>query len=220
MKTPVTSRSIREHLAYAWWKYALVIVLAATGWNLIYTMTAYRPPAEKKVDMYICGFGEQEALDAYMEQVRVNEMSDMEEMSCLFLTVDDTYTPMQLMTYIAAGEGDIYLLPKDYFQSYAAEGGFLPLEDDPGVMEAAEAAGISLDKGWRTSSETGEKHLYGIPASELPGFGAYLYNTEDTYLSILVNNGNDENSLKFLSILLRDMAVAPAAEEDAEPAAE
>lgn len=213
MKTPVTSRTIREHIAYSWWKYALLVILAVVGWNLIYTMTAYRPPAEKKVNLFICAYGEQDALDEYMEQVRVNEMPDMEDMSTVFLTVDETYTPMQLMTYFAAGEGDLYILPKDYFQAYAAQGAFLALEDIPGLVETLEEAGVALDKGWRTNTETGEKHLYGIPADALPGLNAYIYGTTDTYLSILANNGNDENCFKFLNILVRDMLNEPVQED-------
>ena len=110
MKTPITKQSIHEHWNYSWWKYALLIILALVGWNLVYTVTAYRPPEEKKVDMFVLGVGDEEKLDAYMEQVRLSAMEDMEQMNCVFMAYDETYTTMQLMVYLAAGEGDLYML--------------------------------------------------------------------------------------------------------------
>ena len=40
MKTPINARTLRQHLTYSWWKYALVIALGAVAVNLYYTMTA------------------------------------------------------------------------------------------------------------------------------------------------------------------------------------
>lgn len=211
MKTPITKQTIRQHITYSWWKYALLVVIAIFGWNLIYTVTAYQPPADKKIDLFIYGYGEEALLDHYMETIRQTEMSDMEQMDSSFMLLDDTYTSMQITTYIAAGEGHLYMLPKDYFQSYAGQAAFLPLEDVPGLIDSLTAAGISVDRGWRTDEETGEKHLYGIPMADFPGFAAYSYGYEDSYLSISVTNRNDENSIKFLQIFLEDMLEPPIA---------
>ena len=56
-----------------------------------------------------------------------------------------------------------------------------------------------------------ERHLYGIPLSSLPRLKSYLYTNEEYYLSFVCNGGNDENTYKFLQILLRDMHAAPEA---------
>lgn len=210
MKTPVTKDTLRNHFAYSWWKYAIVCVVAVIGWNLIFTMTAYRPPEEKKVDMIVAAMGDQVAFDAYLEDVRLTEMPDMEQMRSIFLTMDDTYGMMQLSTYIAAGEGDVYLMKKTEFQTYAREGAYVPLEDYPELVAQAEALGIDLSKAWRTVQDTGEKHLFGIPANSLPGLSAYMYLDGDCYLSVVANSGNNDNAVKFLSILLEDMSVPPA----------
>lgn len=209
MKTPINKDTIRQHFTYSWWKYVLLVILAVFGWNLIYTVTEYRPPMNKRIDFFVLGAGEETLLDQYMENVRTGEMSDMELMDSAFLLVDETYTPMQLTTYIAAGEGHLYMLPKDYFQNYASQGAFLPLENVPGLVEKLEAAGVSLDRGWRTEADSGETHLYGIPMAQFPGFAAYSYGYEDSYLSITVTNRNDENSYKFLQIFLEDMLEPP-----------
>ena len=204
MKTPLNARTLKQHLAYGWWKYLLVALLAFGLVDVLYTMTAYRSPAEKKVEFYVCGAMDQEKLSAYMDQVRAAEMEDMEVMAPLQLMSDDYYGPMQLMTYMAAGEGDVYLLPRDEFVTGAAQGSFLPLENDPELLALFDEAGVSLQNGWRKETETGESHLFGIPQNKLPGLSRYA-SAADGYLAVPVNGGNDENALKFLRILCRDM---------------
>lgn len=211
MKTPINREIIQNHMHYSWWKYLLLVVLAVFGWNLIYTTTAYRPPEEKKVNLIATCLGEQEKMDAYMEHIRQTQMSDMEDMSSIFMFMDETYGPMQLSTYIAAGEGDLYLLTKDEFQSYASQGAFVALDQLEGFIDYCDSKGFVVDKGWRTNTEIGEKHLYGIPMSNLPGLKQYFYTNEEYYLTIIVSNQNDVNVNKFMMILLEDMSVTESA---------
>ncbi len=212
MNTPVTKKILRTHFTYSWWKYALLIILAVFGIDLLYTVTAYRSPEEKKVQFYIMGYSNQEALDAYMASVQQEYLPDMEVVDSHTFTNDGTYAAMQLSTYMAAGEGDIYLLPREQFIGSAASGAFVALENDPELMTIFDEAGISLQNGWRRDSSTGETHLFGIPQSKLPGLTAQYAYAEDGYLSVLVTNRNDENVLKFLRILCRDMLADPSAE--------
>ena len=204
MKTPINSRTLKQHLAYSWWKYLLVAVLAFGLVDLLYSVTAYRSPADKRVEFYVYGQMDQEKLTAYMENVRKTKMEDMEVMTPLQLLDDGYYGSMQLMTYMAVGEGDVYLLPRDEFVTGASGGSFLPLEEDKELMALFDEAGISLQNGWRKNTETGENHLCGIPQNKLPGLSRYATAT-DGYLCVIVNGGNDANALKFLRILCRDM---------------
>ena len=204
MKTPINSRTLKQHLTYSWWKYLLVAVLAFGLVDLLYSVTAYRSPADKRVEFYVYGQMDQEKLTAYMENIRKTEMGDMEVMTPLQLLDDGYYGSMQLMTYMAVGEGDVYLLPRDEFVTGASGGSFLPLEEDKELMALFDAAGISLQNGWRKNTETGENHLCGIPQNKLPGLSRYAKAT-DGYLCAIVNGGNDANALKFLRILCRDM---------------
>ncbi len=204
MKTPVNSRTLRQHLTYSWWKYALIIVLGAFAVNMYFTTTAYRTPNEKKVDMYVYGYADETSFQAYLDRVRETEMPDMEELRMLLLTTDATYGAMQLSTYIAAAEGDVYLLPRDNFVSMASQGVWIPLEEDEELMSLFSEAGISLQGGWRRNADEGVSHLYGIPVSALAGLENTLY-AENGYISLLVSGGNDANALKFLRILCRDM---------------
>ena len=173
MRTPITSKTLKQHFAYNWWKYLLVALLAFGLVDILYTVTAYRSPPEKKVEFYVYGLMDQEKLTAYMDHVRSSEMEDMEVMTPLQLMNDNYYGPMQVMTYMAAGEGDLYLLPRDEFVNGAAQGSFLALENDPELMAFFDKAGINLQNGWRKETETGETHLCGIPQNKLPGLSKY-----------------------------------------------
>lgn len=213
MKTPLTNERIRNHLTYSWWKYALLIVLAIFGWNITYSITNYRAPEEKKVVVNLYVYGDQDALDAYIAEVHETQMADMEEMYTIYTMLDDTYGEMIFSTHVAAGEGDIYLIDRDHFQRYAASDTFLPLEGETEMVAKLEEAGISLSQGWRTVSETGERHLFGIPCANIPGIASFVADPADCYLAVLIINRNDENVLKFLNILLDDMLADPTAAE-------
>lgn len=214
MKTPITRLRLRNHLTYAWWKYILLVVLATFGWNMLFTITRYRPPEEKKIIVNAYTYGDQEALDAYLAEVNANLMPEMEQMTSVFTTPDDIYGDMILSTHLAAAEGDIHILPRDYFQRYAPTGSYLELDDDEELLAMLEEAGVSISQGWRTNTDTGERHLYGIPCANLPGLSAYLYTPADCYLTVLYRNGNDENVRPFLRTFVADMLKAPEADAE------
>ena len=216
MKTPVTSRSLRQHFTYNWWMYLLIALIAFGLVDLLYAVTAYRAPREKTIGLYVYGYMNDTDLTAYLDNVRETEMSDMEEMTPVMLTVDDAYGPMQLLTYLSAGEGDVYILPREQFLNYAMGGTMTALEDDEELMSLFNAAGVSLQSGWRRLTETGENHLYGIPQDKLPGLSQYAY-VQDGFLCVPLSGGNQENAMKFLRILCRDMISVPETEEETTP---
>ena len=170
MKTPINSRTLKQHLTYSWWKYLLVAVLAFGLVDLLYSVTAYRSPADKRVEFYVYGQMDQEKLTAYMENIRKTEMEDMEVMTPLQLLDDGYYGSMQLMTYMAVGEGDVYLLPRDEFVTGASGG-------EPSLRHSAEQASrpqpLCKSNGWislcdckrRERCERAE-----VPAHSLPGY--------------------------------------------------
>ena len=203
MKTPINSRTLRQHLTYSWWKYLLIAVLAFGLVDLLYAVTTYRAPRDKTVSLYVYGYINENEMNPYLESIHTAEMSDMEEVNAYALTMDDTYGPMQLMTYLAAGEGDIYLLPRDQFLNNAMSGSLLPLEDDAELLALFDSKGVSLQNGWRRDTETGETHLYGIPLDKLPGLSQYIY-AQDGYLSVIITSGNKDNAVRLLRTLCRD----------------
>jgi len=211
MKTPLSKEKIQNHIAYSSWKYLLLIAVAILGWNIIYSVTEYQPPEEKKIILGVYSYGDDVNITPYMEQVRLDILPDMEDVSAQFIVPDEAYGDMILMTRIAARECDIYVLPRTQFQNFAAQGAFMPLEKVlPDLIADLEAAGLSLSRGFRTNDETGEKHQYGIPLADLPGMLPMLQcDTRDMYIAAFFDTGNDENVLKFFNQFVRDMMVEP-----------
>ena len=202
MKTPVTSKSLRQHFTYNWWMYLLIALIAFGLVDLLYTVTAYRSPRDKTIGFYVYGFVNDKDMSAYLDNVRETEMTDM-----------------QLLTYLSAGEGDVYMLPREQFLNYAMGGSMAALEDDAELMALFNAAGINLQSGWRRQTETGENHLYGIPQDKLPGLSQYAY-VQDGFLCVPLSGQNQENAMKFLRILCRDMITDPSAEAETPAAAD
>lgn len=205
MKTPLTRQRLRNHIAYSWWKYALLIVIAWGGWNLIYDMTRPRPPEEKKVILNVYVNAYEAGLNDYLADVNATQMPEMEEISANYNLLDPMYGDMVFYAHVVANDGDVYLINRDYFQRYASSGVYRPLDDEAELLAALEEAGVSLTQGWRTLNDTGERHLYAIPCAGLPGIAGYVADPSDCYLAVLVNNGNDENVLRFLNIFVSDM---------------
>lgn len=211
MKTPVTREKIKNHLTYSLWKYALLAIVAIFGWNLIYSVTEYQPPDEKKVILGVYAYADETGINSYMEQVRQTAMPDMEEMLASIIMPDEMYGDMILSTRIAARECDIYLLPRTQFQNYAAQGAFMPLDVVlPDLVAELEAAGVSLSRGYRTNDELGEKHQYAIPTAAMTELqNLLMVDVSDMYLCVFFETGNNENVLKFFEQLVRDMLPQP-----------
>lgn len=211
ISTPVNADRLRTHFTYNWWKYIIMTLVMVFGWNLIYVQTAYRPPQDKRIDVYIkSAAATQEKADAFLSQVWQSAVPDMELVDSVIMTSpsDDYYGNMQLSVYIMAGEGDIYILPAQDFKNFAAQGAFLPLEDE--VAAGAIATGdIDLTGGFVTVLDEAEPassqmHLYGIPADSLYGFidGMQLDN-RGMVLCIMVNGGNNKNTITFMNALIQ-----------------
>ena len=214
MKTRINAETLKNHFAYSWWKYLLVLVAGTLLVNLVFTVTAPRIPDEKKIEFFIYGYSDSEAVNSYMAKVQEEELPEMEQMTCVPIIMDETYGPMQLTTYIAAREGDLYLLPRDEFLSYSSAGAFLPLEGDEELMAVFNEAGVDLRRGWRTLSGSDETHLYGIPQDTIPGLSSMCY-TENGFLCVTAAGGNTDNTLVFLRRLCRDNIIAPETPEAA-----
>ena len=175
-------------------------------------MALYLTNYHESLDYIQSNIGSTEVIDAFLEPIWKETVPEMETVSSVVLTtVDDYTTTIQLMTYMAAGEADIYFLSEQYFKSYAGQGGFLPLEGlvADGTINVSD---IDLTKGYvafieeyddqnlpvRTST-----HLFGIPLQSFYGFmNGMQIDNRDLYAVITVNNQNDANVIPFFNALL------------------
>ncbi len=216
MKTPINAKTLKQHFAYSKWYYILLVIGLFFFWNLFYTVTEPRTPDDQKVDIYIYGFAQQEQLETYMEGIHQSKMPEMKEINCLYVTPDESSGPMVLSTHVAAGEGNLFMLPRDLFQSYAAQGMFVSLDDMDGIVDMCEQAGLNIERGWRKNQETGERHLYGIPVNTMKTLGSMVYSSGELYISMRDYNTNPDYSELMLRTILED-AFSEGAETAVEP---
>lgn len=219
MKTPLNKKTLQQHFHYSWFLYALSAILCFFFWNMYYTMSAPRTPDDKKLELYIYAYGESSYADEYFARVQAEDLPDMQEITAQYMMPDESSGPMVLSTRVMAGEGDLYLLPRDNFQSYAAQGLFVALDELEGITEMCAEAGINVERGWRKNQDNGERHLYGLPVSGMTGMAGgiseWTYATSEMYLSVRLYNGNDENAEKLLRIILRDCLPKGGSEDSA-----
>ena len=200
------AQHIRTHFTYNAWKYIVLIAAAVLGWNLIYTTSEYRPPESKRVDVYARAPGlDGDVLQSYLDGAR-EAVPDMELVQgvTLMTSGEDYYATMQLSVYIAAAEGDIYILPESEFKTYAAQGAFLPL-DEYAQSGALGVEKLTLSRGQVTLEDTGERALFGIPLGECAALPRTLGVSGDgLVLAVTYYNGNTENVLKVAARMLAD----------------
>ena len=122
----ITKKRLKNHFAYSWWKYALAAVLSAMGVSLIFASTAYRPPADKQLTVYVLNdYVNADALQADLWARIKESCPEQEELTVLNIDLtDDTniYAPMQFSTYVAAQQGDLFLMPRSEMLKIASAG--------------------------------------------------------------------------------------------------
>lgn len=213
LKTPVTKDNLKTHFTYGLWKYILLAVLAIGGWSIIYTVTAYRSPQDKRIDLYVqTATTSSEIIDHFIEPIWKETVPEMETVSSVVMIPTGDYSAdMQLFTYIAVGEGDIYFLTEESFKNFASQGAFLPLEEmvESGVIAVAD---VDLTKGYVAMQQYDEndvpissvRHLYGIPLESFYGFmNEIQLDNRSLYAAVMVRNQNDENVIPFFNALLQ-----------------
>lgn len=195
---------IRNHFTYNAWKYLIVIVFAVFIWSMAYNMTAYRPPDDKKLDIYIAVAGaDTDALQADLQEEIEERFPDQEKVNFLYIGLgsdDDYASTMQFTTYLAAGEGDIYLMPRDRFLQLARDGddesnALLALDDyiDQGVIDPR---GIDVQRG------TVNGRIRGIPVASLYGLLDFGIVPQSLYLVIPSYSSNQDNAAKMIDLLI------------------
>ena len=208
LNLPVTRRKIRNHFQYSLWKYLLLVVIALFGWNLIYTTTRYRPPENLKVEFFAEGdLQSGEAAQALADRIHAEAMPEMEEVTATTVTFDDAYGDMQLTVWVSAGQGDVYLLSRQRYDTFTDA----TLDLTPYIASGAlNVTGLDLTDGYMTNPDTGARELHGIPTDSLAGLSTYGLIAKDRMLCVLYNNGNDEYAIRFLNELIARTRAADA----------
>ena len=196
----LTRSRVKNHFASSWWKYALAAALCAMGISMLFDMTRYRPPAEKKLSFYVTnGAVQGDALQQALWPALKERCPEQEELTVVSINLarDDMYARMQYMTYIGAGEGDLLLLSvEEYNRLCGTEGPSAALADLSAYAEAGVfTAGGDALKGWDGNG------VYGIQAGGLKGLSAFGNDPEGTVLAVLEHSKNKDTAAALIGLL-------------------
>lgn len=220
----ITKERIKNHLHYGKWVYLAIAVICWFLGDLLFTMTEYRPPDEREVTVEVvcANYVDQDALTssaawALAAGQAFDETLEKVEITAIAYSGDaekDIYGAQKFTVMVAAGQGDIYLLPKSLFAMLWAQGGIVPLDTyvETGILKtdgldlSETTLGAPVQPGGPESEivedEAGDKHLYGIPLTDLPGLTAAGYPRETAYAVVMAYGKNPETSAFVLQNLI------------------
>lgn len=201
----ITRKWLKNHMAYSWWKYLLMATMCVFCVNLLFTVTQYRPPEEKKVEVYVLNsYAQVEAMRQELEPLFFERCPGQEQLQVININLgsDDMYARMQFTTYVAAKQGDVFLIPYQEMKSLAAEGPEVFVDLTPylesGVIDAKD---IDLSAGVMKNA-AGEEGVYAIPADSLYGLLQYSNDPAGSCLCLMAYGGNDEHAAQMLNLLI------------------
>lgn len=202
----ITRKWLKNHLTYSWWKYLVLVVACVMGVDMLFAMTAYRVPEDKKVEVYILNdYIQAQALEETLWPPFAEAYPDQEQLTVLNINLagGDIYAAMQFSAYAAAQQGDVCLMPVSEVEKLAADGAqYAFLELTPYVESGLiDTEGIDLTPG-RMSTSDGTEGLYAIPADTLYGLLAYGNDPADSMLCILDYSGNNEHAAAVLGMII------------------
>jgi len=205
MDTRITTARIKNHWHYSWWKYLVAAIVSALLVDMLFAMTRYRPPANKKIELYLCnGYADAAVVHEKLWPALLEVSPDQEEMSVLNINLssDDMYSNMQFTTYIGAQQGDVLLLPASSVRNFAPEGGdtaYMELTPyiENGLLDLGD---IDLSAGMMPS-EDGTMGLYAIPADSLYGLTDADCDPAGGMLVVMGYSMNQENAVKTINLM-------------------
>lgn len=219
--TKLTKEKWANHWQYHKFIYVLIVLLVAFCGDLLFQVTAYRAPNERKVDFeLVADYADAEFFQTYSEKALADGLAfdeTLEEVNFYSLAYsgseDDTYGVQKYMVMIAANEGHVYFLSYDLMKQLVEQGAALPLDDyiDQGLVKPADWMDLSVTTFKVTDdegiSELGEK-IYALPLGQLYGVmeDDVHYDIRDKYAVIMSYVQNPETTAVVLQSVIDQMA--------------
>lgn len=157
--TKLTREKLKIHFHYSRMAYLIVIVMAVMIGNLIYSMTEYRAPNARRVDVELVGNYAETSTDACqqakMQMLLAGQEAErqadaaagidvtapdyecaLEEVEIFSIEYDETsssedsyYSIQKYMVTLAAQEGDIYVISRNQLIELIEQNAIVPLDD-------------------------------------------------------------------------------------------
>lgn len=215
------------HWHYYRFRYALVLVLVLVGANFLLSATKPQTPPELRVDVQIVSDAySSDAMDLWQQQLLCLLPPDQKELnvSALPLIAGDSGTVYQMLAArMSAREGTIWILPASYFEDYAKQGAFLPLDDNLSSFSLPKDIDLSKVKVAEQNDDgsSGVPHVYGIPLDKCTGLSEYFIVKDMVLVFPSYAKVNFENAKIIANYMLSrtDTPPVPSAAETPAPSA-
>ena len=206
----LTKKKLKNHFAYSWWKYALAAAVSAMLVSVVFAVTEYRPPAEKKVEFYVLNsYIDTETMQVDFWLLLQARKPEQEKLTVININLTDSsniYAPMQFSTYVAAQQGDLFLISRDEMLKITSDGAEEALVELTPYLEsgAIDAGDIDLAKGTLDRGD-GTTAVYAIPADTLTGLSQYGNNPKDSLLCIPQYTQNADSAAALIELMLETL---------------
>ena len=131
---------------------------------------------------------------------------EQEKLTIININLTDSsniYAPMQFSTYVAAQQGDLFLITRDELLKIASDGAAESLVDLTPYLESGviDADGLDLTKGMLDSGD-GTTAVYAIPADTLTGLSKYGNDPKNSLLCIPMYSKNADSAATLIGLML------------------
>ena len=206
----LTKKRLKNHWAYSWWKYALAAAVSAMLVSVVFAVTEYRPPDDKKVEFYVLNsYMDTETMQAdFWPQLQAKKPGQ-EKLTVININLTDSsniYAPMQFSTYVAAQQGDLFLISRDELLKITADGADEALVELTDYLEsgAIDAQDIDLVNGMLDRGD-GTTAVYAIPADTLTGLSQYGNDPKNSLLCIPMYSKNADSAAALIELMLEKL---------------
>ena len=122
------------------------------------------------------------------------------------LDSSNIYAPMQFSTYVAAQQGDLFLISRDEMRRITADGAQEALVELTGYLDSGviDADGMDLKNGTFDRGD-GTTAVYAIPADTLTGLSRYGNDPKNSLLCIPIYTKNADSAAALIGLMLEKL---------------
>ncbi len=224
--TKLTLSALKNHLHYGKWVYIAIAIGAYFVGSLLYTTTAYRPPAERKVDFQIVGYvGDVEPVQKIADSLLADAQQADPSLEAIGVyniqysgDESDVYGVQKFTVMIAAREGTVFVVERNTLELLASQHALMPLDS---YVESGALDVTGLDLARATFEEppeneedppTGIEHVYGISCEGMKRFldPDIAFDTADKFMAVMSYCPNPDTAVDVMTRLRVAMAESAA----------
>ena len=212
LNTKLSLKTLKNHWHYGKWIYAAVALSLYFIGSMAFTMTAYRAPAERKVEFQLVGtviniegadqvaktlLPEAQVFDPTLEEINVYNIMYSGDAS------SDYAGAQKYMVMLSVNEGAVYIVNRELMTQLVDQGVATPL--DPYIqsgqlnVDGIDLADVTLPEPAYSEDEqpSGASYIYALPCADLERFmqSDIGYDVSDKYMVLMSYTKNPDTAV-------------------------